>query len=380
MRLLCLVGTTLALALSAGFCQEDGVLYSKGFEEGLGTFTTLDPDAELVVTTAADAVYSGEQSLELWFVQRAMAPDKPDQGIPGSLSVQTPEGLAGLQSMSFAVAVAQSTAVAVILSEGEDGPRYNRIVWVEAGKWHEVSLQVGEFQRDINGAADPDGKLTPEKIDGVALIDLAVFFRSMAQGNPIFFIPPLMEQTIWLDEVKLFSKLPEEQPTADRIVVSDYSLPLRGVAFIGGESVAVTAETNPQGEEETKLEYSVPAQTLMAAVHQVCEPLPPDAQTLTLRLKSPEGATLLVNLEEQSAAGDENKCSYNSTRTIPASPDWQLLTFPLAEFTIGDDGIDPNGKLDPEHVQTVMIADIRSLTEQKDIKAVLYLDELAVTK
>jgi len=211
------------------------------------------------------------------------------------------------------------------------------------------------------------------------LVDLAVFFRTMAEANDMFYLPVQVEQTLWLDELKLLSETPEDEPADDGMVINDYSSPLRGVAFLGGDSIEVTAPEAEGDQAHVQIKYSVPAGTLMAIIHQVPGGLPADTKALTLRARCDEDATFFINMEEQTDRGDENKAGYNASITISGGPDWQTLTVPIAEFTLGEEHEDLNGKLDLEHVQMVMLANIRSLVENVDIEGVLYLDELATT-
>ena len=70
-----------------------------------------------------------------------------------------------------------------------------------------------------------------------------------------------------------------------------------------------------------------------------------------------------------------HKADYNTTVNVAVDDGWVEVNLDLADFELGDDGRDPNGKLDYEQVKGMMIADIGAFFEQTG-ENVLLIDDV----
>lgn len=375
----------LALTLACGFAvaQEEGVLLSLGFEEDTGGFATMDKQAQLAVTREEGVVYGGEGSLEMKYSQRPVKTDGEDLDLPGSLILPLAETQPQLAGVSFAVSSDSSVPILVLVAEGDGGPRYNSIVWCEAGAWHEFALSLDEFQWDNDSPQDPDGKPTPEKINAVVIVDISSFFLAIAETAPFFIAGPLRDQALRLDDFKLLAKnrAPKPAPAPEGVVpIADYEPPLKGIVFLGGRNLVVGHEEMDDATKALKIDYAIPARTLLALVHRVRSGSLADVKSFRFRVKSNGQATLLVGLEERRGPGDENKTSYNAIVTVQPGAAWQTITVPISDFKMDQNNVDPNGKLDLEMVDTLMIGDVSAMGEEQEISNTLWLDELVAVQ
>ena len=357
--------------------DEAQVLFSADFEVDLCGFVTMDTEAELARVEEAENIHGGTAALEMWYFQRAVEPENMDQGIPGALAMPLTATYPELRAVSFALRSALSTPIGVSLMEGDDGPRYTGLVYSNQGDWQQYTLGLDDFQFDINGPEDPDGRLTPENISAVAFIDMGGFFRKMTEESGMFYVPDPGEQTLWLDDLEFLSKAPAAPDLEEGIVpLIDYKLPLMGAVIAGGDEVSLQVDGEPDADRPVKADYVIPEQTLFAMIHSVPPGKLVGIESLRLRLKVAKPTTLIVNLEEQGKPGDENKAAYNTTISLQPSEDLQDQTIPIAAFVLGEEHFDANGRLDLEHVRMIMIADVSAIMGQAQLEQTLWLDSL----
>lgn len=377
---LVLIGLMMIVGLT--FAQDDGALLKLDFENDLGGFASADPEAELSIVREEGFAFEGAGALELWYFQRAINPGNMDGGIPGSLMLPIEGGVAGLRAVRFAATAEISTPLAVMLTEGDDdGPRYTAMIWCEGGQWAEYELGIDDFHYDRDSGADADGKLTPESVKGVVVVDIGGFFRFMAEQNPMFHIAAPAEQAIMLDEFELSTTEPEtEEAKEGTVPIQDYAWPMVGVALLGGEAVKACAMTEGEGEKALKLEYEVPAQTIFALIHQVRPGSLAGVTKLRLQVKSEKGTALVVNLEERTGPGEDKKANYSSMAQVKAGHEWQTIELPISAFALGDDGVDENGKLDIENVVMAMVIDLGAMVGQADVTNTLQVRGLVGVK
>ena len=190
----------LLLTLGYAFSQEEGVLFSAGFEKDVDGFATMDRDAKLTRTTDPELVYKGKGSLQLTFLQRPLKTEPGHEDLAGTIMFPIKDPQPALRGISFAVAASHSTPLVIMLMKGDNGPRYQAIIWCEAGEWHPSTLSLDQFQWSDDSPVDPDGKLVPEKITGCVLLDMGGMLRTMTEQQTMFYVAPPEDQSIWLDE------------------------------------------------------------------------------------------------------------------------------------------------------------------------------------
>ncbi len=378
-RAMIAIVTLAALPMAQPVAQEREVLFVADFEGEMSGTVTLDPTAELSITNDAAIVFAGEGSLQLEYVQAPMYPDVPDWGVPGSLAIPLPEGLGGLGEIAFAMRAQFPTPIVVTLAEGDDGPRYNCLLWCAADDWSEFSLALDDFTPDLDGPQDPNGRLDPELVGGIALIDADSFVRRIAEDSPLFDAEPATEQTLWLDEFVLRAGEPPAAAPEVPAPLARYTPPMRGFLVIGGRDVTVASEEQDDGAYALRLGYTMPTTTILGVMHAVQPDALADCSAIRLHARTNRQVTLIVALEEQREPGDLGKSRYESVVTLEPSEDFQMMTLPLALFKLADDQTDPDGALNPELVNMLSIADVTAvLTGGEVINTLRLLPPVAV--
>lgn len=357
MRYLTLVVALSVLPWVQAAAQQD-VLFRADFEEDLSGFVSLDPTAELTVLTDPEVALAGDGALQLQYVQAPGHPELPGWGLPGAVVLPLLDGLPGLTEVSFGLASALSTPVTVMLVEDDDGPRYSTVLWSAAGAWQEYSLGLADFYPDRDGPEDPNGRLDPERVTGLAIIDADGFVRAIEATSPLFASQDFAEQTLWLDEFVLRAGEPPEPAAPEGPVpLAHYVPPMRGFLVVGGLDKLVAAEEQEDGQTALRIDYSTPAQTLFAVIHTLAPEALADARAIGFQVRTEHATMLVVALEERRGPGDINKSSYHAMVAIEPGEQFETITLPLSEFRLGDDQTDPDGALDPELVSTLLIID-----------------------
>jgi len=370
---------TLAMAVAPGVCQ-DNVLLAEGFEDGTGNFLTMDSFAMLSVTEEPEEVYGGNGSLEFAYLQRAVAPGEDTGQMPGTVVMVFDEPLPALSGISFAIWSAESTAVMVVIAEQGDGPRYNQLIWCEAGGWHEFELGVDEFTLDVDGPEDPDGMLTPELVGGIGFIDVSGFLRYLAEMTPMISIADPVDQILRFDDIKILPTSPvRSAPGEGLITICDYDQP-RGFLVLGGEDVVVSSEEVADGGSALTVDYQLAPQTLLGVVHAIAVGQLAGATEIRVQVACTAETTLIMTLEEHREEADAPKSEYIAMRQINAYVDTEEIVFTVGDFRLSDDAHDPNGQLDMDLVKSIVIGDITALISAEEISNMLLLDELVAAE
>jgi hypothetical protein len=380
LRALAVVALATAIVTPA-LAQDAEVLYFADFEDGTVDFLNPDPVAELGITTDEDLVFAGEGSLQLEYVQSPMYLDVPEWGFPGAVILEFPDGGAGLGEVAFALRSRLATPVLVMVAEGDDGPRYRSLLWSSADEWSEFSLTLDDFTFDPDGPPDPNGKLDPELLAGVAIIDADGFIRTIAEPSPLFSVEPVAEQALWLDEFTLRSAPAQPAPEPQGApALADYSPPMGGFLLLGGRDVNVTAEEQQDGEFALRLDYTTPAGTLFGVMHMIPQGAMTHGGAVRMQARTNRDLTLVVALEERREPGEIGKSRYETVVELTASEQFETVTLPLSLFELGDDQTDPDGELNPELVETLSIVDGTAAFENTEVINTLRLKAPVLTQ
>lgn len=368
--------------LSPIACPQDDpdILFKADFEKDLSGLSAPSPAARLSITTDPNFVFAGGGSLQLWFQQPdAGTPD--NEAMPGLLVCPLPAPLADAKAISFAVSAQVPTAFAVVLSEGEEGPRYIEIIWCEGDLWDEVVIPLSELRADPDGPEDPNGRLDPAEVSGLIFVDIGRSVGSGPESAPFYKEPPA-EQTIWLDDLQVLGSVPpDDRPKMpdNEVLIGDYRAPLRGALLLGGKDLAVEYEPLDDGEC-LKLTYSLPAKTLLAVVHIIPRGLPAGARSIRLQVKAAAETQLVIALEERPLQPGQESPSYSHLCRIAAGAPWTSLDIPLSEFEPEGGKTDPDGKLTVERIQTVVIGDAGSVVDGQATANTLWLGGLVAVR
>ncbi len=368
----------IALAVSA---QQQGVLFSEDFEEDTTRFFTLDRQAEREVTQEGFTAHGGTGWLQIKYMQRAATAGPQQQELPGSIVLMLRDALPELRSISFAISSKLPTEITVAVIEGLIGSRYTKQIWCQGGKWQEFTLPLDGFVLDRTGPPDSDGKLTPDRVRTIAIADASSFTRAAAERSPVYYVSSAQEQVLRIDDFKLLSTAPPEKPAAEGVVViTGYESPADCSVFLGGKDISVTPVDGEGDSRALRIDYTVPADTMMRAMHPVSMNQLAGVTAIRLRLKSNHDLMIGVVVDEMRGDGADDTTTYQAIVNVPESETWQTVSIPLSQFKPIPGSPDPNGRLDAELIGAVSLLDASGLLDGTDTTSTLWLDELAGVK
>lgn len=352
----------LVLGSMAAFAQDDaGTLKNWDFEDGVQGWTTLDAKGKLKVTNAEDAVFSGKQALELVFPQRLPDSAAPD-AIPGTMIVEV-EGLpAETKSLRFAVATGYSTPVLVALRE-KDESLYMAPVWSQEGQWNEVQLALSDLTLSVQDSQDENDKLDLDQVQYLAIADGSVFARAMAKQGIPFKVPDAVEMGVWLDDVVLSSKDPDDgwdplpaEGAEDIVIDSCKSKTIRWLPLGGDDVVLQSLEDEQDKGQFLQAEFVVPARTVFGLMRNVPRGMLADCEKISMEVKAEVSGPLAIALQ-QSDGG-----RYVAIRQIDSKKGWQEIEVAFSDFTV-EPGQRAGGRPDPSETAQIGLADILGIMQ-----------------
>jgi hypothetical protein len=202
-------------------------------------------------------------------------------------------------------------------------------------------------------------------------MDMTSILMAMAQANRFIYMDPPSPQVVRLDECALLdqSGLPARaEAKPGTILLQDFALPLTGCAMFGGKGLSVTPETSEDGSATATFEYTTPPTTITAVL---LSPRPGELKGLTgfqFRVRSGGQTALLVSLEERYGPKETDKVDYQAVVEVGPAEPWKTVTLPLSAFAVDAAQPDPNGKLDVDKVEMIVLADLGATGETKEIK------------
>lgn len=362
----------LGLLVPLAHAEED-VLASLDFESPPFGCATLDPFATLRLTTEPGAAFEGKGALELNCPSYVGQPRKG--GAPGSVLFSFLPS-ADLQAISVAVWTAHAAPLQFQLMESMDGPRYGCIVYCPGQQWQEVKLSLADFSLDLDGPPSERATPDPARVCLMSVVDLSAFLEMMTQSNPMIYYEPGAEQTLRMDNVRLLSRAPAPARAGSDLV--SYAFPLRNVFFLGGARVVPEESSDDAGHPALQVAYTVPARTVFAVVHRVRRGDLAGCSGVRVRMRSSGQATFGVMLEEERTS--KEKSTYLTTVSFTGLEGFKTVDIPFTDFKLEGNGNDPDGRLNPEKVGSVMLTDFSAAGGGNDLRNVVWLQSLEAVK
>jgi len=148
-------------------------------------------------------------------------------------------------------------------------------------------------------------------------------------------------------------------------------LPLQWLVMSpGATQVAYDDQVKADGDLSLRATYDVPAGKLMGLLTNPGAAPIAKALRLQLSLRSSAKTTLLIGLKE----ADESQ--YSFPLPVEAGEEHKTVDLPLAEFKLGDDSSDEDGKLTLAEVSELSVLDVSAILGQPVGKNTLWLDNI----
>jgi len=334
----------------------------------------LDAQGSLNVTHDPKQVKVGKGALEY----RYPLAGKGATALMGAISLR----LKNARSVSLWMKTSRPALIGMMLSE-RDGSRYMAPIFTPGNQWTQVKLNLSEFNLD-DDSQDENGHLDGDQVNSVGFIDIQAMFGGAGAK-------PGETQTLWLDEFTASEKaLPPRHPVREvkggKLVIVDefetgtpswLGITLTGLGA-GKPQIVLAKDTVirrtqkevKDGKGALEASYFAPEASLVALLRFWSGLKLAGATELRFALKSKYDAKLMISVEERDGSG------YNKQLDVAGGEQWNNYRLALDEFTLGDDKVDENGKLDPDQLKQMSIIDLSGAVGEPG-ENVLWLDDVA---
>jgi hypothetical protein len=338
-----------ALALAQ---HEPGVMQYYDFENDTKPWVSFNPKAQFGLTAQQENVFAGTSSLEVKYVAVNTGTTQADL-VPGNIILPTPGGLPGLQSVTLAFKCSESVPV-VVYGVEQNGPNCYAPFFAPAGVWQQVTLGLADFYSE-DGGAGAGAPFNPAALNDLVVMDASrMLYNGLGAGKLPIAAPNVGPRTFWLDEVKLLSTpLPPATltpPVPDAVVLDSCGGAAIRWIVLGGRDWKAARATDPGAPAgHFRFDYTAPAGTLVLWIKPVHLGQLLGTTALHLSVRSPRATRLVIGAQE-------NNVRYSAPVDVPAG-DWKALTLPWSDFQLDKDSTDPAGKLQPDQITSVSLAD-----------------------
>jgi hypothetical protein len=258
--------------------------------------------------------------------------------------------LKGLASIRFEVKTDSAFAVGVVLSEKKPGGgNYTAVFWSSGGGWQPVALRLSDFLEGEgpNEAVDADGKLDPEELEGVGLIDVSQIIGR--PGGAMFSTVHEGRHTISIRNFTL-SRDPVAPPAP--MVLEDFSTPQPlwispGAATLTQSDGALKIAYRQQPEQAVAFIRPLPKGDFRGATH------------LAFDIASDHPGQFVWAFAEARNHAASDAARYNCDFSILEGGKLDHREIALSAFTLDGGGPpDANGRLDLDRLRTLNLLDI----------------------
>jgi hypothetical protein len=280
------------------------------------------------------------------------------------LPVAPPLSLDKAGSVRFAVRPDTTTTLACFLQE-KDGGRFVALFHAVGGAWQDVQFAPSDFllSREKGDPADANGTLDGDKIESVAVSDLAMLFvRDEALGKALFGVTP-GPRALSLADFEVSAR------PLTAAGIDGLARPQVGWTGFGGAGLKRVTDGPLAGPALELSTHAAPA-TFVGAVRAFGPGAFSRADSLELSVAATLSATLLVQLE------DDRGGKWNATVTVPALKSPKKVTLPLADFRAADDSKAP-GPMEKARLKQLVLLDVSGLYDSVDQRNTLWVNGIA---
>lgn len=278
--------------------------------------------------------------------------------------------LAEMRRIRFWMKSDHDATFAVFLGEKKPGGGdYTASVWAPMNVWQQVNLGLPDFVASDgpNDPVDPDGKLDPDQVEGIGILDLSGFLNQMPAESPMVVARKTGQHTLLIDDFEVLGGggVPKSSPLVPSpLVIDAFDRGFLQWMTLGGMKLSLASPAgNPIG-----------APALAAAIQGV------DGK-LTVMVRRVNGADIAgaKRLAFDIAAEHEGTFTLSIETKTPSSqggqgPRYNFLIYPpegrkvfrvnvsLADFEHdANSPEDPAGTLEASRIKSISIGDITAL-------------------
>ncbi|MBI3208674.1 MAG: hypothetical protein HYZ37_07210 [Candidatus Solibacter usitatus] len=271
--------------------------------------------------------------------------------------------LAGMKRIRFWLKTDHATPVAVVMSETKPGGGdYTAIAWSPKNAWRLVDLAISDFALNDgpNDAKDEDGKLDPDKVQGLAVMDLSVFFASAELGMPVQLPKVTGEHTLWIDDFEVTAEGPPEDRGAR---VDTFESGTLQWMPIGVASLQIV-DGAPTETRAMAVSYRRAAGQVLGFLRRINNIDLATSMGITVVAASEQNATVIMTLECRTPKGKQARYNYNLELAGNREPLHKRIRF--LDFELDGNSAPPDApsRVDPAFLRTLSFLDAQGMLSQ----------------
>ena len=259
-----------------------------------------------------------------------------------------PPETARLRRLRFRVKTDHDTPLAVLLSEKKPGGgNYVAMFWSAGGAWQTIELTPADFSASDgpNDPVDADGKLDLDQVEGIGIMDLALFFAAQPENPemPMIVHRASGSHTLRVADFEMLGGA--AAPPRPALAIDRFD---RGyVEWItpGGIKLKLAGAENPLHMPALEAAYEQVQGRYGILVRRLANLDLAKATGLAFDIASKGEATMIVSLELK------NGHRFNQTIYPPGGLEVFHVRLGFSDFT-GD------GKLDPAQLKSLALTDV----------------------
>lgn len=356
MRLRCFLGLTLGWAICA-----DAQILKQDFETGelpLGWMAMGQSTSSVRIARDPAQVRNGTGALAYRYSLDAAA------GMSTAVLPAPSQGaFRDLKRIRFWAKSDHDTNLVLVLAEQKPGGGdYASSFWLPANQWQQVDLGLNDFvvNDGAKDAVDADGRLDPDQIQGIALLDLALMFQQMPAENPIAIERLKGEHVILIDDFELLSSSPappqpQKRPPGDSILIDGFD---RGfLSWLGIGAVRLQLASTEKGPALMAAFRPVDGK-VSVCMHRIANVDLTGGKRVAFDLSSENEVTLSVTFETVKGA------RYHHMIYPPAGRKLFRVNLSFADFERDEDSpADPAGALVAANIKSISIVDVTGMVD-----------------
>ena len=322
---------------------------------------TFDSDTEGWMTMGTNAsVKSSEGALQFTY-------SLDGKGINTAILPTGAGKLSDMRRIRFRIKSDHDTAVGLILAEKKPGGGdYAAMFWVPKNAWQVVDFLLSDFTGN-DGPTDPvdaDGKLDPDQVEGVGIIDFAGFFNQLPPESPIVVAKKSGTHTLMIDDFEIMSSASTKAKRADAVLVDGFGRGFIEWITLGGMGLSLAAGDNPIGGPALEASIKGVEGKLALLLRRTNPAEIIGTKRLAFDIAADHEGTFAISVETKKAGVSGGQGPRYTFLIYP--PDGRKVfhvNVSLADFEHdANSPEDPAGKLEAGNIKSIAIGDITGLT------------------
>jgi hypothetical protein len=246
--------------------------------------------------------------------------------------------------------------------------------WAQKNVWQRVDLNLSDFGANDgpNDPADPNGKLDPEQVEALGIVDLAGFFNQLPAEAPMVVERTTGAHTLWIDDFEILSG---DNPKTEKpgsailpggsVLIDAFDRGFSPWVTLGGMSVGISpGSDNPIGGPALMASIQPVEGKVVILTRRVNGADYTGCKRILFDIAAEHEGTFVVSIEvrKEGAASAEGP-RYNFMIYPPEGRKVFRVNVSLADFDHDENSPeDSAGKLEAARIKTISIGDITSLT------------------